>query len=400
MVNAISKDTIIIGAGPSGSRLAFRLAKLGYEVLVLDRKVAAGEEVCCTGIVSHQCLDSFNIDSSLVLRWASSARFMVPSGKYLRLSHDSEVAAILNRPALDRALANQARGAGAEYIFCTEATDIEPETNGVRVKANCQGEGAIFTARTVVLATGFGSPLPRRLGLGTIKDVVIGAQAKVEISGVDEVEVYFNQNLAPGGFAWLVPHTDSTGLAGLLTRHHPELYLDSLLSRLQTQGKIVSTGVERDYAAIPRRSLPKTYTDRILALGEAAGQVKPATGGGIYYGLLCADIAADCLQQAFMADDFSAARLSSYDRQWRVRLNREIRIGYWLCRFYQRLSNGSIERLFQFANSVNLARFISDLETLPFDWHGALAVKFLKYLVLNTPLQAARTLISMIHWQR
>jgi digeranylgeranylglycerophospholipid reductase len=388
------KDVIIVGAGPSGSRLAFRLCQLGYAVLVLDRKAAAGENICCTGIVSQQCVDDFGIDSGIILRHASSAKFVGPSGNDLRFSHDSRVACILDRPALDRALAGRAREAGAEYAFATEVTAVEPETDSVRVRASCPGEEVIFNARAVVLANGFGSPLPRRLGMGAIKDVVIGAQARVAVSGVDEVEVYFDRSLAPGGFAWLVPHNESAGLAGLLTRYRPEQHLESLLSRLQTQGKIVSTELERDYAAVPRGSLPLTGADRILVLGEAAGQVKPTTGGGIYYGLLCADIAADCLEAAFNASDLSAARLSWYDRQWRARLGREIKIGSRLCRFYQRLGNGNIERLFKLARGTDLPRFISDLEALPLDWHGALAVKLLKYLAVNVPLRAAVGLVT------
>ena len=104
---------------------------------------------------------------------------------------------------------------------------------------------------------------------------------------------------------------------------------------------------------------------------------------------------ADCLQQAFMANDFAAARLSWYDKQWRARLNREIRTGYWLCRFYQRLSNENIERLFWIAYGANLPQFISDLETLPFDWHGALAVKLLKYLAINAPWRTTRALLTL-----
>ncbi len=97
MVNSlIKKDVIIIGAGPSGSQLAFRLAKLGYDVLVLDRKTAAGEEVCCTGIISRECIDSFAIDRGLVLRPANSARFVAPSGEWLRLWREDEVAGILD----------------------------------------------------------------------------------------------------------------------------------------------------------------------------------------------------------------------------------------------------------------------------------------------------------------
>ncbi len=394
--NPIRKDAVIIGAGPSGSQLAYRLAELGYAVLVVDRKDGAGGEVCCTGIVSQQCLDDFAIDRGLILKQASSAKFVAPSGKWLRLWRDSEVAYILDRPALDLMLAKRAQEAGVEYRFNTHVTGIRPEANCVRVKASCRGEERVFEAKIAVVATGFGSPLPGRLGLGKISDFVIGAQAKVEVNGVDEVEVYFDQALAPGGFAWLVPTTDGKGLAGLFTRRHPELCLNSLLSRLWAQGKIASAGVEMGYGAIPLRPLPRTCTDRILVVGEAAGQVKPITGGGIYYGLLCANIAADCLRLAFVTGDFSVAKLSSYDRQWRAKLKRELQTGYWLRRFYERLNNRHIERLFRVMSSNNIPKLIAELEDFSFDWHRPLIVKLLRHLAINAPLRAARTLLAAI----
>ena len=135
------------------------------------------------------------------------------------------------------------------------------------------------------------------------------------MSDPGELEIYFDQRLAPGGFAWLVPTRDNRGLAGLLTHQRPEWHLNKLLSSLKAQGKITSTEVIPGYGAIPLRPLPKTYADRILVVGEAAGQVKPTTGGGIYYGLMCADIAADTLHQAFQAHDFSESRLASYQKE-------------------------------------------------------------------------------------
>ncbi|MFC1893054.1 geranylgeranyl reductase family protein [Chloroflexota bacterium] len=386
------KDVLIVGAGPSGSQLACGLASLGYEVLVLERKAAAGDEVCCTGIISRECLETFAIDRNLVLKPGNAAQFISPSGKGLRLSRDSEVAYILDRPALNRVLANRAQEAGASYLFAAQVKDIRPEADHVRVMADCRGEDTVFEARAAVLATGFGSPLLGRLGLGHITDFVTGAQARVATNNIDEVEIYFNQALAPGGFAWLVPTRDGEGLAGLLARRQPELGLKSLLSRLRSEGKIASAEVDAGYEAIPLRPLPKTSTDRVLVIGEAAGQVKPTTGGGVYYGLLCADIARDCLYQAFMADDFSAAGLASYDRQWRARLGRELQTGYRLVRFYRRLSNQQIERLFWIMMRSDLPRFMASLETIPFDWHGALTMKLLKHLAINTPLGLVKAL--------
>ena len=384
-------STVIVGAGPVGSYLAAKLAKLGHKVLVLDKKAAAGQDICCTGIVGKECIDLLAIDSDLIVGQANSARFFAPSGKSLRLWRDGAVAYILDRPALDRVLASQAQAAGAHYLFGTQVTDVQIGADGLRVEADCCGQNKLFEAETAVIATGFGSSLPAKLHLGKINNFIVGAQADVSIDGVDEVEVYFDQALAPGGFAWLVPTRDGKGLAGLMTRQQPQYYLNKLLSNLKAQAKIASAEVVQGYGAIPLRPLPRTYADRILAVGEAAGQVKPTTGGGIYYGLLCADIAADSLHQASLAKDFSASRLGSYQKRWRAKLGRELLTGYWAHRLYERLHNRQIERLHAFASNNDIPQFVAELEELSFDWHGELIMKTLKHLAVGIPTRAIKT---------
>lgn len=383
--------TIIIGAGPVGSYLADKLSCLGYKVLVLDKKVTAEEDICCTGIIGKECLDLLSVDNDLMIRQANSARFLVSSGRSLRLWRDDEVAYIIDRPALNLELASRAQADGACYLFNTQVTDIQVESGCIRVEADYYGKNRFFEAETAVIAAGFSSPLLGKFNLGKVNDFVVGAQAEVQIKGVDEVEIYFDQTLARGGFAWLVPTKDSKGLAGLMARQQPELYLNKLLSSLKAHDKIISTEVIPNYGVIPLRPISRTYADRLLVVGEAAGQVKPSTGGGIYYGLLCADIAVDSLHQAFLANDFSKSRLASYQKQWRAKLDREIQTGYWARRLYERLSNRQIEHLYNVISSDGIPGLITESSDFSFDWHGDLILKMLKHLAASVPAQAVKS---------
>ena len=385
-------NTIIIGAGPVGSYLAWKLAQLGYKVLVLDRKMTANQDICCTGIISKECLDLIHIDKNLIIRQVNSAKFLAPSGKPLRVWHSKKVAYIIDRPALNLALVDHAREAGVHYIFDAQMADIQAGTESVRVSTNHRGQKRLFEAETAAIATGFGSPLPGRLGLGEINDFVIGAQVEVNMTGPEEIEIYFDQRLAPGGFAWLVPTRDNKSLAGLITYHRPKQHLKKLLSNLKAQGKITSPEVTPGYEAIPLHSLPKTYTDRILVVGEAAGQVKPTTGGGIYYGLVCADIAADTLHQAFQNYDFSEPRLATYQKRWRAKLGKELQVGYWAHRLYNKFNNQQIECLHDFINKNGIPKFIAELDDLCFDQHSKLILKTLKHLAITIPVQAIKPL--------
>jgi digeranylgeranylglycerophospholipid reductase len=374
-------DIIIVGAGPAGSRIAQRLSQLGYSVAVVEKNLPSADGICCTGILSQECLSAFGLDNGLILRQASSAKFLSPSGEYLRFCRQSPVAAIVDRARLNAHLAKQAEASGASYHFGAKASDILPKADGVEVRINGQSQERVLKAKAAVIATGFGSTLPARLGLGEIKQFVLGAQVQVATNGVDEVEVYFNQRLTPGGFAWLVPTAGGKGLVGLLTRSRADSSLENLLEVLSSQGKITSDQATPSYDIIPLKPLPRTYADRVLVVGEVAGQVKPTTGGGVYYGLLCADIAAGVLQRSFEADDFSADALSSYEHKWRAKLNRELVIGYWARTLLARLSNENIDRLFRLAGKKGLPELIADGNGFSFDWHGRLLLKMAGWLL-------------------
>lgn len=380
-------DTIIVGAGPVGSYLAGSLAQLGLAVLVLEKKAAVGQNTCCTGIIGKECVDLVAIDKNIITRPASSAKFFSPTGKTLRLWRDDKVAYIIDRPALDLMLANRAQASGADYHLGTQVTDIQIRDDCLRVETDCLGRKKLFEAETVVIATGFGSPLPEKLGLGKIGNFIIGAQAEVEANNLDEVEIYIDQHLAPGGFAWLVPTTGHKGLAGLMTHRQPERHLNNFLLNLKAQDKITSTEVTPGYGVIPLRPLPQTYADRVLVVGEAAGQVKPITGGGIYYGLLCASIAAGSLRQAFLSGDFSKRTLSSYQKLWLARLGKELMVSYWVHQLYAKLSNRQIEKLHNFVARSGIPQFIAEWDDFSFDWHSKLILNMLIHLVSNIPRQ-------------
>lgn len=343
---------------------------MGYRVAVLDKKEKLNAPVCCTGIVSRECVETFSIDESLIYNWANSAGLYSPAGRLLRVQRDIPQVAILNRSALNEAWSKRAQEKGAEYILGSEVRNIEIGKNGVAMALYSRGVTHRLRTRGVVVATGFGSRLVDGLGLGAATDFVMGTQTEVETRGIAEIEVYFGSKVAPSFFAWLVPTAPGKALVGLLSRRHPPAYLRSLLSRLAAESKIVMQNADFTYGGVPLKPLPRTYGDRLLVVGTAAGQVKPLTGGGIYFGLLCADIAANTLNRALTTDDLSADKLAGYERSWKKKLRRELRTGYWARRFYEILNDSQVDRGFGLMQSSGLLEELQAAEELSFDWHA------------------------------
>jgi geranylgeranyl reductase family protein len=374
-------DVIVVGAGPVGSYLAAQLAGWGLATLVLEEHPDIGRPSCCSGIIGRDCLNSFPIPSGVVLREASSATFFSPSGKTLRAAAPHPIAFLVDRPGLDQALADHAQEKGAVLRLGIGVRGLEVNGHGATVRVEGNGHHSL-RAQAVVLATGYPSPLPTAAGLGEISRWGVGAQAEVPVNGLEETEVYLGQGIAPGFFAWLAPTTPGRALAGVISSR-PGPYLQTLLDDLYRRGKIKSPQGQPCFRRIAFSPLPRTYGERVLAVGEAAGQVKVTTGGGIFYGLLCAEAAASTLKEALSSGDLSARSLESYERVWKSRLGHELKVGAWARSLYSRLSDRRIDELFSLIQASGIVPAVSGMEDFSFDWHSPAILHALKHQALS-----------------
>jgi digeranylgeranylglycerophospholipid reductase len=375
-------DVIVVGGGPSGSYTARRLAEKGCKVQVLEAQPEAGHKKSCTGIVGQEFVNKYQIPSSVILRQANSARVYSPAGYTLRLYRKEPQACILDRRAFDVYLVEQAQKAGAEYVFNCCVSGISLEKDHVKIATDERSS----TAKAVVLACGYNPELNEKAGLGGFKDHVTGAQAEVAAPDLKQTEVYFG-DMAPGFFAWLVPTAPGQAKAGLLARQDTGKYLKKWLETLKQVGKISSTDVEISYGAIPLKSLVRTYGERLLAVGDAAGHTKPTSGGGIYYGFIGAELAAETLVKALGEGDLSAGRLAAYQKAWQRKLGKEIRTGYWARRLYEKLSNEQVDLIFKILRTHHIDEAILKADELSFDWHSRTIMSLLKYQVVAGALK-------------
>jgi geranylgeranyl reductase family protein len=382
-------DVIVVGAGPSGSYTARRLAEKGHRVQVLEARPQAGEKNSCTGIVGWECITTFGIDEKVILRQANSAMVFSPSGNTLHLHRKDPQACILNRKAFDIYMAERARQAGADYEFNCRVTDIAIGKDRADVRISRGEITERISAQVIVIASGFNPGFNERIGLGAFKDYAAGAQADVEAPGLEEVEVYFGE-MAPGFFSWLAPTTGGLAKAGLLSRHEPGRLLKNWLEKLEKQGKIKSRAVKISYGGIPLKALSCTYKDRLIAVGDAAGHTKPTSGGGIYYGLIGAEAAANVLHKALASGDLTAKRLSRYQTAWRKKLGRELQMGYWARRLLERMSDEQIDLIFKLMKSGGIDEALLNAKDLSFDWHSRTIISLLKYQVVAGALKVIK----------
>ncbi len=378
------RDVIVIGGGPAGSHTAAKLAQCGLNVAVLEQKPELGGDVCCAGIISRRCLERFAIDESLVIKRLNGSSVYSPKGNKIRLWRRQTQACLIDRAAFDLNLAGKAKASGAEYVLGASVNSIDIGRDAVEVTYEGVEGKKKEKAKAAVVACGFNQKFIDSLKLGSIEDSVIGVQTEVALEEDNGIEVYTGREIAPGFFSWLAPYSEGKARLGLLVRKNPKKHLSRLLDRLIEQGKITGESGQAGYRRIPIKTLPRTYSRRLLVVGDAAGQTKPTTGGGIYFGLIAAEMAAARLNKAIREDDLSARALSGYQRAWKKEFGRDIKLGSVARVFYEKLNDKQLEELFSMISRDGVIDELLEDEGLSFDGHGKLIIRLAGKKMFNS----------------
>jgi flavin-dependent dehydrogenase len=224
-----------------------------------------------------------------------------------------------------------------------------------------------------VLACGVSYRFQRQLGLGLPGLVVHTAQTEVDATPCDLVELHFGRRVAPNGFVWTVPlvRDGSPRLkVGVMASGDAGACLQAFLDRPEVRVRLRGEPAPPVRRLLPLKPIARTHADRILVVGDAGGFTKPTTGGGIFYSLLTATLAAATLLEGFNAERLDEAFLSRYERRWRGRLAGELRSADCLRQLVARCTDPEIDRLVRALAAEDLRGVVR--RTARFNWHREL----------------------------
>ena len=333
---------IVVGAGPGGSSTAWHLARLGVDVLLLDRASFPRDKVCAEYLSpqASRILSSMGameqIDASGPAH-LTGMRVRAPNGCEIhgsfvaehgyRAFRDRGIA--VRRSVLDEILVQRAQSAGARLVERARVTDVLREGSGQVCGVSvlgADGGARELRAPLVVGADGLRSVVGRRLGLTRVSRVPRRLAFVAHYRGLPEVSEVGEMHVERDGYlgiadvghgltnvALVVSAADARGSAG-----DPDALLDEwidshphLSSRFASAERIEPVRATGPFASSTRRA----WSPGAALVGDAADFFDPFTGEGVYSALRGGELLAPFAAEAALADRVAAARvLAEYER--------------------------------------------------------------------------------------
>ncbi len=361
-------DVVVVGAGPVGATAARYAALNGASVLLIEEHASVGSPVGCTGLLSTRAISECDVKptSDVVLNSVRGAHVYSPNGNCLPIDGGKTKAYVVSRKMFDRKLVAMAVDAGVDVSIRTRAIGLNRTNRLQELSVLQNGVPKIITANVIIGADGVRSNIAQMAGLGQVQKVLSGIQIEVPYSSndTDFVELFMGSQ-APGFFGWTVPVSDKISRIGLAVPTGNESHAVQYLNRLLNSNQEISTrcgggALDIVYGGIPLGPLDKNVADGVLIVGDAAGQVKPTSGGGVYTGAACAKIAGEVAALAAIEEDASVNRLKEYDKRWRAKLGRELNIGMKIHDFMGGLSDNDLDELLGSMNTPAILDMITE----------------------------------------
>ena len=369
----LKTDLAVVGGGPAGLISSRTAAEEGINVHLFDTKENIGFHEHCAGLLSIQglhTLDLNDLPKDLIQNDSvKGAKIYSPSGKELLVSKNQRTAYVVNRAKFDRYLYNLALESGVTIHHSSKVFKIERLKESVILELGKKNNHRKIQSSLAILAEGrfpmlnkqVGLPLPRR-----DKIVFSSMYIMKGIRNIDPeyVEIYQDQKFAPEFFSWIIPLDTTTAKVGLASSQTPAS--DSLnrfikghpTAKVKLQN---ATIVKRMNGAIPLgSSIKRTYSNNILVVGDAAGQTKPTTGGGVIFGGIAAKFAGQIASDGIKQNRLDRRFLSKYSKLWKKELSYNLMVMKLVRKYIDRLTEKEVDILFQFLDRQKFKKIISE----------------------------------------
>ncbi len=344
----LGNHAYVIGAATAGLIAAKRLAARGVHTTVYDQKRTLGVPVRASGILSISGLAELDLKYESSITNTLYGAHIHCGNETMSVVSKTPVAHILERQRLNDICFDEAVGEGAEVIT-GERMDSARLTG-------LSGQGVIVGADGAV------STVASTFGMGSMERFVLTYKAEYEVRAPDPrmVDLFFDNSTYKGLFAWLAPNEQDVLEVGVgieSTSGNAKAAFDAFV-RQKGVGNLVGgiKPLSEGACMIPMAMRKRIADDAkgIVLVGDAAGQVKPTTGGGIIFGGKAAGMAAEAVARHLEG----TGRLSDYEREFRRRHGADLWMHSMINRTYRSMGQGSMGAALKVMRTFGIDRFL------------------------------------------
>ncbi|MHA1299852.1 MAG: geranylgeranyl reductase family protein [Candidatus Helarchaeota archaeon] len=333
-MKSIETEIAIIGGGPSSAFAAIEALKGKRTVDIFEEHSKIGVPIQCAGLISLSGFKRLRIKvpNNCIQNKIRGSIIYSPNNKRIIIKKKKIQALVIDRSILDSYLISLAEDSDARIHTSTRVLSlIRDKRNIYGINAKRKGEEIKVHSKIVIDGEGVQAKFIKQAGLKTVSRSNILPAVQYEMSNVEIipnfVELYFGRKISPGFFAYIIPTSENTARVAVSTfSGKPIDYLKYFIKKHPVASKKLRKGKIDKISAgsiLIGGPIKKTFTNQFLGIGDAVGQVKPTTGGGVVLGGLCAKIAGQIAAKAIDLGDTSEAFLKNYDRIWREKYGKE-----------------------------------------------------------------------------
>ena len=367
-------DVVVAGGSVAGLLCAREIASKNFSVLVIEEDYEIGTPEHCGGLVSMAGLRELGVIPfrRTFNHMIESAEIVSPNGASFTINSKRQRVAEISRRELDKQIALQAQRNGATIKVRTSFQE--------RTKTGIRTNNESIDCDIFVDARGAASLIHKdRTGM------LSSAQYEVYADWIKrgKIKVIFDQERCPGFFAWIIPSDKGRGKIGVAGRGiNAAETLDDILDK---QGKY--SIIRKIFAPIWIKGPIKNFVeDTTVIVGDAAGQAKPTTAGGIFTSGMGGVYAGQAISE-FLATG-NRKDLDEYQKRWTARFGKEFDKQIHARRILERIDNDAINKLFE-AVTPDIIEEIAQRDD--FDFHTK---SIIKLIGLKTSIKTAKILIG------
>ncbi|ABR56925.1 geranylgeranyl reductase [Methanococcus aeolicus Nankai-3] len=363
-------DVIIVGGGPAGCITGENIKN--HKVLIIEEHQCIGTPLQCAGLISTNGVKELGAPRGCVNDIKGA--YIYSQNKVIKVGNNKIRAKVYERKVMDKDIAIRAsKNKNVDILLKAHGQIIEDKNknksrffnknNNYGLSINHDGNKYNAFPKIIVGADGAKSFIGKSANIVKKREILAGAQlemANVDID-TDFVHVFIDNRYCKDFFIWIIPMGKDRVRVGLCDSSNSYNKLLNFINNHPIASNLLKNAVPIEFSVgtLPIGYNKSSVKNNLMLVGDSAGQIKPISGGGLYYGAKSAKICGEIITN-YLSEELPVNYLKNYDKQWKQQFKREIDFGIKFRKILYNMNNNSLDKILEFIIQNDLINFIND----------------------------------------